>query len=104
MESPALSEASNDTCSGTWSELKLTNYENRIEYPEGEVTKFGAGESYRPTAHARPRSPPGGDTFRSDRDRSPRRERARSPPPSDSYHPGMYAHSTRNVFLSENLY
>jgi hypothetical protein len=47
---------------------------------DGEVTRMGGGESYRPTARAR--SPPRGDTFRSsDRDR-------RTPPISDSYHPG----------------
>lgn len=87
LEPSAYSETF-DISSGVSLNLSLTNYPNRIEYPEGEVTKFGAGESYRPAAHARPRSPPRGDTFRSDRDRSPRRERARSPPGGDSYHPG----------------
>ncbi|KAF8856277.1 hypothetical protein BDZ45DRAFT_705742 [Acephala macrosclerotiorum] len=56
---------------------------------EGEVTKMGAGESYRPTARPRsPRSPPRIDSFRGDRNRSPRRERARSPPATDTWHPG----------------
>jgi hypothetical protein len=50
---------------------------------DGEVTRMGGGESYRPTARAR--SPPRADTFRaSDRDRE--RDR-RSPPPGDSYQP-----------------
>lgn len=90
LEPLTLSETSKDTYSGATFETLLTKCPNRIEYPEGEVTKFGAGESYRPSAHARPRSPQG-DTFRSDRDRSPRRDRARSPPISDSYHPGSYS-------------
>jgi len=65
--------------------LLINDCEDRIDNRgEGQVTKMGAGESYRP--NARPRSPPRADTFRSsDRDRSPRR---RSPPVSDSYHPG----------------
>jgi hypothetical protein len=83
VEFLAFSETPSDTESGSYFELLLTKCLNRIEYPEGEVTKFGAGESYRPTAHARPRSP--------DRDRSPRRDRGRSPPISDSYHPGVYS-------------
>lgn len=54
---------------------------------DGEVTKMGAGESYRP--YVRPRSPRS-DTprFDRDRDRSPRRERPRSPQASDAYIPG----------------
>ncbi|OBT85256.1 hypothetical protein VE02_05195 [Pseudogymnoascus sp. 03VT05] len=55
---------------------------------DGEVTKMGAGESYRPSV--RPRSPRS-DTSRfdnRDRDRSPRRERPRSPQTSDAYIPG----------------
>ncbi|KAN0110115.1 hypothetical protein V8E51_006502 [Hyaloscypha variabilis] len=54
---------------------------------EGEVTRLGGGESYRPIT-SRPRSPPRIDSFRSgrDRDNSPRRERARTPP-TDSWHP-----------------
>lgn len=54
---------------------------------DGEVTKMGAGESYRPSV--RPRSPRS-DTprFDRDRDRSPRRERPRSPQASDAYVPG----------------
>ncbi|KFZ13580.1 hypothetical protein V502_06535 [Pseudogymnoascus sp. VKM F-4520 (FW-2644)] len=54
---------------------------------DGEVTKMGAGESYRPSV--RPRSPRS-DTarFDRDRDRSPRRERPRSPQASDAYIPG----------------
>lgn len=99
MDLPAFSETSKDTYPGAFFELLLTMRLNRIEYPEGEVTKFGAGESYRPIAHARPRSPPGGDTFRSDRDRSPRRDRARSPPISDSYHPGAYCQSCLYALL-----
>ena len=91
MDLPASPGISDMTYSEAFSESLLTKSANRIEYPEGEVTKFGAGESYRPAAHARPRSPHSGDTFRSERDRSPRRDRARSPPPSsDSYHPGAY--------------
>lgn len=49
---------------------------------DSEVTQMGRGESYRPST--RPRSPQRPDLFR---DRSPRRERARTPP-VDSYHPG----------------
>lgn len=73
------------------SESQLTKCTSR-EFPEGEVTKFGAGESWRPAPLARTRSPHGGDTFRSDRDRdrSPRRDRGRSPHISDSYHPSTY--------------
>jgi hypothetical protein len=60
-----------------------------IDHSDGRTTFLGAGESYRPAAHARspPRrvSPQRIDTFRS-RDRSPPR-RARSPV-GDSYHPG----------------
>lgn len=61
---------------------------------DGEVTRMGAGESYRPTA--RPRSPNRTDSFRGDRerDRSPRRERARTPP-TDSWHPGDRDRSPR---------
>lgn len=72
---------------------QLTN-PNRYVRGDGEVTKMGAGESYRPSA--RPRSPRS-DTSRFDRDRSPRRDRPRSPirdrarsPPfgADTYNPG----------------
>jgi hypothetical protein len=61
---------------------------------DGEVTRMGAGESYRPAA--RPRSPPRTDSFRGDRDRdrSPRRERARTPP-TDSWHPSSRDRSPR---------
>jgi hypothetical protein len=55
---------------------------------DGEVTKMGAGESYRPAA--RPRSPPRTDTFRtSDRDR-------RTPPITDTYHPGERRRASRS--------
>lgn len=87
VKSLSFSKTSRNSYSGAFFQALLTMCINRIEYPEGEVTKFGAGESYRPSAHVRPRSPPG-DNFRSDRDRSPRRDRPRSPPISDSYHPG----------------
>lgn len=62
---------------------------------DGEVTRLGAGESYRPN-HNR-RSPPRADTFRSDRDRdrSPRRDRRTPPLSSDSYHPGGRDRSPR---------
>lgn len=54
---------------------------------DGEVTKMGAGESYRPSV--RPRSPRSDTSrFDRDRDRSPRRERPRSPQASDAYIPG----------------
>ncbi|ELR04728.1 hypothetical protein GMDG_06957 [Pseudogymnoascus destructans 20631-21] len=54
---------------------------------DGEVTKMGAGESYRPSV--RPRSPRSNTSrFDRDRDRSPRRERPRSPQASDAYIPG----------------
>jgi hypothetical protein len=63
---------------------------------EGEVTKMGGGESYRPST--RPRSPPRIDSFRGDRDRdrdrSPRRERARTPQ-TDSWHPSSRDRSPR---------
>jgi hypothetical protein len=61
---------------------------------DGEVTRMGAGESYRPSA--RPRSPTRTDSFRGDRDRdrSPRRERARTPP-TDSWHPSNRDRSPR---------
>jgi hypothetical protein len=64
-----------------------------ISRGEGEVTKMGGGESYRP-AGARPRSPPRIDSFRGDRDRSPRRERARTPQ-TDSWHPSSRDRSPR---------
>ncbi|RDW88048.1 hypothetical protein BP6252_00080 [Coleophoma cylindrospora] len=92
-----------NSSSVVFSNLHISNFSNRAD---GEVTMLGAGESYRP-AGGRPRSPPPrADTFRADRDRSPRRdrartplrdrqrsppyrERARTPPPaSDSYYPG----------------
>ncbi|KFX93298.1 hypothetical protein V490_04911 [Pseudogymnoascus sp. VKM F-3557] len=65
----------------------LTNPRRYAPRGDGEVTKMGAGESYRPSV--RPRSPRS-DTPRFDRDRerSPRRERPRSPPASDAYIPG----------------
>ncbi|KAG9236148.1 hypothetical protein BJ875DRAFT_241496 [Amylocarpus encephaloides] len=48
---------------------------------------MGNGESYRPAA--RPRSPPRADTYRTDRDR------ARTPPASDSWHPNSRNRSPR---------
>ena len=69
---------------------------------DGEVTIMGGGESYRPGGgepyrpSARPRSPHRIDSFRGgrDRDRSPRRERARTPP-TDSWHPSSRDRSPR---------
>lgn len=69
---------------------------------EGEVTIMGGGESYRPGGgepyrpSARPRSPHRINSFRGgrDRDRSPRRERARTPP-TDSWHPSSRDRSPR---------
>ena len=59
----------------------LIDNQHRVENRgDGQVTRMGAGESYRPTARPRsPRSPPRADTFRTNRDGSPRRERARTP-------------------------
>ncbi|KAH8820603.1 hypothetical protein F5884DRAFT_764634 [Xylogone sp. PMI_703] len=64
---------------------------------DGEVTKMGGGESYRPAA--RPRTPR--DDYR-DRDLSPRRDRGRSPRDrgrtplgADSYYPGSRDRSRR---------
>ncbi|KAL2066682.1 hypothetical protein VTL71DRAFT_2754 [Oculimacula yallundae] len=58
---------------------------DRRDDRDSEVTQMGRGESYRPNTNTRPRSPiQRPDLFR---DRSPRRERARTPP-IDSYHPG----------------
>ncbi|KAI9651054.1 hypothetical protein NHQ30_001091 [Ciborinia camelliae] len=76
----------------------LERLEIRVELDirgDGEVTRLGAGESYRPN-HNR-RSPPRADTFRSDRDRdrSPRRDRRTPPLSSDSYHPGGRDRSPR---------
>lgn len=74
----------------------LTNNIFRLDSRgDGEVTRLGAGESYRPN-HNR-RSPPRADTFRSDRDRdrSPRRDRRTPPLSSDSYHPGGRDRSPR---------
>lgn len=63
--------------------LLIRDHPNRSDHRgDGEVTRMGGGESYRPsTGRPPPRSPPRADTFRSDRDR-------RTPPVSDSYHPG----------------
>ncbi|TQS37915.1 hypothetical protein Golomagni_01592 [Golovinomyces magnicellulatus] len=52
--------------------LELTNDRR------GETTRIGAGESYKPYG-SRSRTPLRVDTIRSQRDRSPRRERVRSP-------------------------
>ncbi|KAK6598501.1 hypothetical protein H4I95_09111 [Botrytis cinerea] len=74
----------------------LTNGNRRLDIRgDGEVTRLGAGESYRPN-HSR-RSPPRADTFRSDRDRdrSPRRDRRTPPLSSDSYHPSARDRSPR---------
>ncbi|TEY40962.1 hypothetical protein BOTCAL_0411g00100 [Botryotinia calthae] len=74
----------------------LTNRNRRLDIRgDGEVTRLGAGESYRPN-HNR-RSPPRADTFRSDRDRdrSPRRDRRTPPLSSDSYHPSARDRSPR---------
>ncbi|KAF7924415.1 uncharacterized protein EAE98_007466 [Botrytis deweyae] len=74
----------------------LTNKNRRLDIRgDGEVTRLGAGESYRPN-HNR-RSPPRADTFRSDRDRdrSPRRDRRTPPLSSDSYHPSARDRSPR---------
>lgn len=77
---------------------QLTQQNRYVGRGDGEVTKMGAGESYRPAA--RPRSPRS-DTPRFDRDRgrsplsrdrprSPVRDRARSPPfLANTYHPGV---------------
>ncbi len=72
-----------NTVTLSWGKNLLTN--DILSRGDGEVTRMGAGESYRPTA--RPRSPLRADSFRGDRDRdrSPRRERARTPP-TDSWH------------------
>lgn len=57
---------------------QLTEPSRYVGRGDGEVTKMGAGESYRPAA--RPRSPRSDTSrFDRDRDRSPRRDRARSP-------------------------
>ncbi|PQE03163.1 serine arginine repetitive matrix 1 protein [Rutstroemia sp. NJR-2017a BBW] len=77
------------------SEYALISNPNRLDSRgDGEVTRLGAGESYRP--NPRPRSPRA-DTFRSDRDRdrSPRRDRRTPPLSSDSYHPGARDRSPR---------
>jgi hypothetical protein len=77
------------------SEYALISNSNRLDSRgDGEVTRLGAGESYRP--NPRPRSPRA-DTFRSDRDRdrSPRRDRRTPPLSSDSYHPGARDRSPR---------
>lgn len=74
----------------------LTNKNRRLDIRgDGEVTRLGAGESYRPN-HNR-RSPTRADTFRSDRDRdrSPRRDRRTPPLSSDSYHPSARDRSPR---------
>jgi hypothetical protein len=56
-----------------------TNDEHSPRYEDGEVRRFGAGESYRP--FNRDRSP------RAARSPPPRDSRARTPPPSDRYKP-----------------
>ncbi|ESZ90391.1 hypothetical protein SBOR_9227 [Sclerotinia borealis F-4128] len=81
---------------GLAGEVMLINNISRLDIRgDGEVTRLGAGESYRPN-HNR-RSPPRADTFRSDRDRdrSPRRDRRTPPLASDSYHPGGRDRSPR---------
>ncbi|KFY11396.1 hypothetical protein V492_04477 [Pseudogymnoascus sp. VKM F-4246] len=66
---------------------QLTVPRRYVPRGDGEVTKMGAGESYRPSVRPRsPRSDAG--RFDRDRDRSPRRDRPRSPLPSDGYVPG----------------
>jgi hypothetical protein len=61
---------------------------------DGVTTMLGFGESYRPNRpESRGRTPPRTDTFRSDRERSPRRPR--SPPATDSYHPNSRDRSPR---------
>lgn len=58
----------------------------------GETTRIGAGESYKPYG-SRPRTPLRTDTFRSKRDRSPRRELPRSP--TNSWHPNRNRERSR---------
>lgn len=57
-------------------------------YEDGEVRRYGAGESYRPFNRERDRSPRPGRSLSRERERERERDRARSPPgASDRYIP-----------------
>ncbi|RKF59936.1 putative serine arginine repetitive matrix protein 1 protein [Erysiphe neolycopersici] len=64
----------------------------RFDRRRGETTRIGAGESYKPYG-SRPRTPLRTDTFRSKRDRSPRRELPRSP--TNNWHPNRNRERSR---------
>ncbi|KAI1007616.1 hypothetical protein K3495_g611 [Podosphaera aphanis] len=75
---------------GTGRETDRDKERGRFDQRRGETTRIGAGESYKPYG-SRPRSPPRIDNFRQNRDRAPRRDRARSP-----HNDSWYASSGRD--------